>query len=71
MGQEPPHSSVPIIGLDDASEQFTMLYADSRDVFRVYQMSPNDDVWKLWRDAPGFSQRFTGAFRDNDTIEGT
>ncbi|MFH5801004.1 hypothetical protein [Haladaptatus sp. CMAA 1911] len=66
-----PHSSVSIIGLDDASEQFTMLYADSRDVFRVYQMSLNDDVWKLWRDAPGFSQRFTGTFRDDDTIEGT
>lgn len=67
-----PRSAVSIIGLDDTSEQFTMLYADSRDVFRVYQMSLSDGVWKLWRDAPEFSQRFTGTFNDDgDVIEGT
>lgn len=66
-----PHTTVSIIGLDDTSEQFTMLYVDSRDVFRVYQMSLNDEVWKVWRDAPGFSQRFTGTFNDDDNrIEG-
>ena len=66
-----PRTTVSIIGLDDTAEQFTMLYADSRDVFRVYQMSLSDEVWKLWRDAPGFSQRFTGTFdNDGDTIEG-
>lgn len=66
-----PHSTVSIIGLDDTNEQFTMLYADSRDVFRVYQMSLSGGVWKLWRDAPGFSQRFTGIFNDDgDVIEG-
>jgi hypothetical protein len=58
--------------VDDTSEQFTMLYADSRNVFRVYQMSLSDGIWKLWRDAPGFSQRFTGTFNDDgDVIEGT
>ena len=67
-----PHSTVSIIGLDDTSEQFTMLYADSRNIFRVYQMSLSDGVWKLWRDASGFSQRFTGTFNDDgDVIEGT
>lgn len=67
-----PRSTVSIIGLDDTSEQFTMLYADSRDVFRVYQMSLSDGVWELWRDASEFSQRFTGTFHnDGDTIEGT
>ena len=67
-----PRSTVSIIGLDDSSEQFTMLYADSRNVFRVYQMSLNDGVWQLWRDAPGFSQRFTGTFSDaGDVIKGT
>lgn len=66
-----PHSTVSIIGLDDTSEQFTMLYADSSDVFRVYQMRLSDGVWTLWRDAPGFSQRFTGIFNeDGDMIEG-
>ena len=67
-----PRSTVSIIGLDDTNEQFTMLYTDSRDVFRVYQMSLSDGVWKLWRDTPGFSQRFTGSFNnDGDVIEGT
>src|SRR5699024_6359876 len=53
-----------IIGLDDSAEQFSVLYADARDVFRVYQMTLSDGVWKLWRDAPGFAQRFIGTFDD-------
>jgi hypothetical protein len=66
-----PFPVVTIIGLDDSAERFTMLYADARDVFRVYQMSLNDGVWKVWRDAPGFFQRFTGTFSDDgQTITG-
>lgn len=66
-----PRSTVSIIGLDDSGELFTMLYADSRDVFRVYRMRLREGVWEIWRDAPGFSQRFTGTFHDDgDTIEG-
>jgi hypothetical protein len=35
-------------------------------------MSLRDGVWKLWRDAPGFSQRFTGTFNaDGNTITGS
>jgi hypothetical protein len=60
-----------IIGLDDSAERYCMLYADARGVFRVYQMSLSDGVWKLWRDAPGFFQRFTGTFSgDGKTISG-
>ena len=34
-------------------------------------MSLRDGVWKLWRDAPGFSQRFEGRFSDDGkTISG-
>ena len=30
-----------------------------------------DNVWKLWRDSPDFSQRFTGTFSDDGkTITG-
>ena len=66
-----PFPIVAIIGLDDSNEQFSMLYADARGVFRVYQMSLTNGVWKIWRDAPGFSQRFTGTFSDDgDTING-
>jgi hypothetical protein len=48
-----------------------MHYFDSRGVFRVYEASIDDASWRLWRDAPGFSQRFTGTFVDAvDTIAG-
>lgn len=47
------------IGRDDTSGAYVALYADDRGVSRIYQMSVNDGVWKLWRDAPGFHQRFT------------
>jgi hypothetical protein len=62
-----PFPVTTIIGLDDSTEQFCMLWADARGVFRVYQMSLRDSVWKLWRDAPGFFQRFTATFGENGT----
>ena len=60
-------NSVTLIGADaDAStESFTYHYFDSRGVERVLAMSLRDGVWKLWRDAPGFSQRLTGTFSDD------
>ena len=60
-----PLPAVTVIGLDDSSEQFSMLYADARGVLRVYQMTLSDGVWKIWRNAPGFYQRFTGTFSDD------
>jgi hypothetical protein len=48
-----------------------MQYFDSRGVHRVYGVSFNDSAWRMWRNAPGFSQRFTGTFSDDgDTIDG-
>ena len=61
--------SIAILGPDDAARTYIMLYSDSREVSRIYQMSLRGGVWKLWRDFPGFSQRFTGTFSDaNNTI---
>jgi hypothetical protein len=63
--------SVMVIGYDDVTEQCSALYNDSRGVARIYAMSVNDRVWSMWRDAPGFAQRFTGVVAaDGDTIEG-
>jgi hypothetical protein len=60
-----------IIGRDESTETYCIVYYDSRGVSRVYQMSLFDGVWKMWREAPGFSQRFSGAFGDNgQTITG-
>lgn len=51
--------------------QLPMHYFDSRGVFRVYQSRMTDDAWQVWRDAAGFSQRFTGRFADaGETILG-
>jgi hypothetical protein len=65
------HSPMPVtafIGLDDSAGTYTMLYADARGVRRVYQMSLTVELWKVWRDAPGFNQRFTGTFDDTGRV---
>jgi hypothetical protein len=68
---------IAIIGADPDSEgNYLQHYFDSRGVARVYKMSLEDGVWKLWRDEPDFSpldfsQRFTGTFStDGTTIVG-
>lgn len=75
------HSEVPetvfpsvtaIFGRDDAADSFRMLYFDTRGVSRIYQATLKDRVWKLWREAPGFSQRFLGTFsEDSNSITGS
>jgi hypothetical protein len=68
---------IAVIGADPASEgSFLQHYFDSRGVARVYKMSLEEGLWKLWRDEPdfsplNFSQRFTGTFSDDGrTITG-
>ena len=61
--------SISVIGTVD--ERMAMYYFDSRGVHRVYETSVGGSEWQLWRDAPGFSQRFTGTFaEDGDVITG-
>jgi hypothetical protein len=55
-------TSTWIIGPDDTNNSYSVLYHDERGVSRVYQMSLDNATWKLWRNAPGFSQRFEGKF---------
>lgn len=57
-----------IIGHDDTVEPCSMLYTDERGVARIYQMSLEDGIWKMWRNSPDFSQRMTGTFSDNGSI---
>jgi hypothetical protein len=59
--------SIAILGAPE--EQLAMHYYDSRGVHRVYGMSVDQGVWRMWRDAPGFSQRFEGTLGE-DTIAG-
>jgi hypothetical protein len=61
--------SISVIG--SVEERLAMYYFDSRGVHRVYGMSFADRVLRIWRDAPGFSQRFEGTFSDDgDTLSG-
>jgi hypothetical protein len=51
--------------------QLSMHYYDSRGVFRVYGASLDAESWRLWREAPGFSQRFVGTLaKDGAAIAG-
>jgi hypothetical protein len=43
-----------------------MHYFDRRGVHRVFAVDFTAASWRFWNDAPGFSQRFTGTFRDGD-----
>jgi hypothetical protein len=66
-----PMPVTSIIGLDDTHDEFTMLYADARGVFRVYRLNVVDGVWRMHREAPGFNQRFSATFSsDGNTISG-
>jgi hypothetical protein len=67
MGNKP--SSTPdaiwLIGRDESTPNYTVLYYDSRKVSRVYEMSFSDDTWRMWRNSSGFSQRFEGKLSKN------
>ncbi|MFJ8537740.1 hypothetical protein [Streptomyces sp. NPDC093591] len=66
-----PFPTVALTGYDDTAEEFTVLYADSRGVARVYRGSMTDRTWRQWRTAPGFHQRLTATVSpDGNTIEG-
>jgi hypothetical protein len=54
---------ISIIGVTGG--RLTMHYFDSRGVFRVYEVSLEDRVLRMSRDATGFSQRFEGPLSDD------
>jgi hypothetical protein len=57
--------------VDGDPSPLRMHYFDSRGVFRDYETRMDDGAWRVWRDAPGFAQRFTGTLSDDgDTIDG-
>jgi len=58
-------SGLAIFGSDDSTEECFMLYFDERGVSRKYDVTLRDNILRWWRNAPGFSQRFTGTLVDN------
>jgi hypothetical protein len=64
-----------VIGFDEGRARYLQHYFDSRGVARVYEMSFDGRVWKLWRMTPDFSpldfwQRYEGTFGDGDDVIG-
>lgn len=59
-------NSIAIFGSDNSINEYFMLYFDVRGVSRKYDFFWQDNVWKWKRDAPGFSQRFSCTFTDDD-----
>ena len=67
MGNKPPNmpDAIWLIGRDESTLNYTVLYYDSRKVSRLYAMSFSEGVWKIWRNSTGFSQRFEGRLSNN------
>jgi hypothetical protein len=64
-------SGLWIIGSDDSRPVCTALYYDERGVRRVYQTTLTEGIWRIWRDAPEFNQRFIGELEsDGRAIRG-
>jgi len=55
-----------ILGSDDATGEFFMIYFDSRKISRKYDVSIQENTLRWWRTTADFSQRFTWALADND-----
>ena len=60
---------ISIIGAPEDGDGLVLEYFDSRGVRRTYGVSCDDGVWRIWRDQPGFDQRFSAKLAD-DVFEG-
>lgn len=62
---------IAIFGSDDTEEEHYMLTFDERGVSRKHEVTLRENIWKWWRNAPGFFQRYEGIIVDNgNTIIG-
>jgi hypothetical protein len=51
--------AIAVIGAPEAGDGLVMAYFDSRGVRRTYGVSLDDGVLRIWREQPGFDQRFS------------
>ncbi len=57
-----------LIGRDESSNLYKVLYFDARRVSRIYEMSFERSEWRMWRNATGFFQRFKGSLSKNREV---
>jgi hypothetical protein len=60
---------ISVIGPDRSGEKLVQHYFDSRGVARIYDISLEDGVLRIWRDDPTFAQRFAATLAA-DAFEG-
>lgn len=58
-------NTIAIFGSDDSENEYYMLTFDERGVSRKYQVTLRDNIWKWWRNAPGFFQRYEATIGDD------
>jgi hypothetical protein len=70
LGDPPPSppAALWLMSRDESRPQYTVLYYDSRSVSRIYDMTFSDGIWRMWRDAPGFCQRFEGTLSQDGNM---
>jgi hypothetical protein len=61
--------SLWVIGAPEIGDGLVMEGFDSRGVRRTYGVSVEDGVWRMWRNHPGFDQRFSAKL-GQDIVEG-
>jgi hypothetical protein len=61
--------AISVIGAPEVGEGLVMEYFDSRGVRRTYGISLDNGVLRIWRDHPGFDQRFSATVGP-DAFEG-
>jgi len=61
--------AISVLGAPRPATGWSLEYFDSRGVRRTYGVSLNDGVLRIWRDHPGFDQRFTATLGP-DAFEG-
>lgn len=61
--------AISVIGAPETGDGLVMEYFDSRGVRRTYGISLDDGVLRMWRDHPGFDQRFAATLGP-DAFEG-
>ena len=64
-----PFPTTMVIGYDDHSGTYSVLYADGRGVSRAYRMSLEGRTWTIWgQAAPEFFQRFVGTIAEDGAV---
>ena len=64
-------TGVAIIGGDEMLGTYSMIYFDERGVSRICHASMQGNIFRWWRDAPGFHQRYSlTVSKDQQSIVG-